>query len=97
MEIGDHGVEGGEQGERQNCMETYCNGNFLKYMKVILMRSQNNKEDGVPNDCLLPPHEASSARTGLHLINLLVKNVPWKPKVVTKLIYVSQQMNSLHC
>ena len=40
------GVDGHLSGER----EIWCSGNFLKYMKVILMRLLSNEGDRVPSD-----------------------------------------------
>ena len=56
----------------RNLMETYCSENFLKYTKVILMKPPNIEGNRVPVNHL-SPNEASSRRTGLHSIKLLVK------------------------
>ena len=66
---------GGVGGEE---VETYCNGNFLKYMKVILMKSPNNVGSEVPTGHLSSPSEAFSSRTGLYPIELLAKGITWK-------------------
>lgn len=42
------------------------------------MESPNNTRDNVTTRHLLPPCETSSARNGLHLIELLAKGTPWK-------------------
>lgn len=33
---------------KKDVKETQCSENFLKYMKVILMKSPNNEGDGTP-------------------------------------------------
>jgi hypothetical protein len=55
--------------------ETQCSGNFLSYMKVILMKPLNNEGDRVPARHLLSPKEVSSIVTGLFPIELLAKGV----------------------
>ena len=58
---------------------TYCNGNFQQYMKkVILIKSLNNRMQGVPISYLWSPNESSKIYTGLHSVELLLKGVPWK-------------------
>lgn len=47
--------------------------NFLKYMKVTLMRPPNNGRDRVPTGQLFSPNKASSTGTGVHSIELLTK------------------------
>lgn len=44
-------------------METKCNGNFLKYMKGILMKQPNDRRERDPIGHLLSTKEASSAQT----------------------------------
>lgn len=39
------GETAGIEGHLRDDMEIKCNGNFLKYVKMILMRSPNNGED----------------------------------------------------
>jgi hypothetical protein len=46
-------------------MEIVCNGNFLKYMEVIQMKSPNN-EDRVLTVHLLSPNQVSSISRDLH-------------------------------
>lgn len=50
--------------------------NFLKYMKVFIIKSPNNRIDGVPVDHFLSPNKISRFETGSHPIELLVKEVP---------------------
>lgn len=77
---------GKECGERQlelrdileGGMEIWCNGNFLKYMKAIRMKSPNSGGDRVPTGHLLSPKETSNTKTGLQPIDLWVKGDPWK-------------------
>ena len=53
--------------------------NFLKYIKVILMKSLSIAGCGVPTDLLLSPNEPFCTRTELHTINyMLAKGVLWK-------------------
>lgn len=58
--------------------KSYCNGNFLKYRKVILIKSPNNRIDGISIRYLLSPNKSSKTETGSHPIELLVKGIPWK-------------------
>lgn len=55
-------------------METQCNGNFLKYIEVMLMRSINNGRTSTDN--LLSPSKASNSGAGLHSIELLTNRIP---------------------
>lgn len=57
-------------------METRCGGDFLKQVKVILMKSPNNGRDGVLTGQMLPPKQALSAGTGLYPMELLAIAVP---------------------
>ena len=50
----------------RHCMEIVCNGNFLKYMEVIQMKSPNNEEDRVPTVHLLSPNQVSIIGRDLH-------------------------------
>lgn len=43
------------------------------------MKSPNNRGSRAPPGHLLSPDEASSTRTGLHLIELVAKGTPWEP------------------
>lgn len=40
--------------------------NFLKYMKMTLIKTSNSEVYGVPTDYLLSPSKASSTGTGLN-------------------------------
>ena len=42
------------------------------------MKLPNNEGDRAPTGCLLLPNEASSTRNGLHLTEVLAKEVSWK-------------------
>lgn len=44
------------------------------------MESPDNGRDRAPIRHLSPPKENPSARNGLHLIKLLVKEAPWNPQ-----------------
>jgi hypothetical protein len=57
---------------------TYCSGNMLESMKVILMRSPRRRRDGVSTVHLLLPGKASRGRNRLSSIDLLAKGAPWK-------------------
>ena len=58
------GVDGHLSGER----EIWCSGNFLKYMKVILMRLLSNEGDRVPTGHLC--HQTMLLVPGLNYIQL---------------------------
>lgn len=75
---GIHGQSGRIQKYLRDGMEPYCNGNFLNYMKVILMKSPNNKGNRIPNSYRLSANEASHTKTGLRSFELLAKGVSWK-------------------
>lgn len=47
-------------------------------MQIISMKSPNNGGDGTLNGHRSSPNEASSTRIGLHLIEWLLKGVPWE-------------------
>lgn len=47
-------------------------------MKVIKIKLPNNERDRLQTRHRLSPNEASSTRTGLHLIELLGQRSPWK-------------------
>lgn len=74
-------------------METRCGGDFLKHVKVILMKSPNNERDGVLTGQMLPLKEALSAGTGLYPMELLAIAVP---RAVTKWKDCSPQTDSKH-
>ena len=59
-------------------MEIQSIGNFLKCMKVLLIRSPIMEGYGVPTGPLLSPNESSSTGIGLLLIELLIKGIPWQ-------------------
>lgn len=67
------------EGHLRGGKETQCNGNFLKYMKASLglMKSLRSLGDRMPTGNLLLPNEASGYGTGLYLIELLAKGIPW--------------------
>ena len=44
------------------------------------MKSPNNGRDRAPTEHLLSPNEASRTTNGLHLIELLAKEIPQTPK-----------------
>lgn len=52
--------------------------NFLKYMKVTLVKFLSNEEDRVPVGPFLIPKEASCTGTRLYPIELLVKGFLWR-------------------
>ena len=43
------------------------------------MESPNNLRDKTATRHLLPPNETSSVGNGFHLIELFIKEAPWKP------------------
>lgn len=43
------------EGHLRGGMETQCSVNVLKYMKVFLVKSPKNEEDGIPTSCFLSP------------------------------------------
>lgn len=53
-------------------------GNFLNYMKVILIGCSNNGGDRIPAGHFLLPNESSSTKMALHSMQLLAKVVPQK-------------------
>lgn len=57
------------EGHFKDNMETQHSANFLKYMKMILMKSLNNEGNGVPTGHLLLPKEVSSMGTGYIQLN----------------------------
>lgn len=58
-----------------NTVETLT---LYTYIKTIEMKSPNSKRDRTPTSHFLSPNKASSTRTGLHLVELLGKGVPWE-------------------
>lgn len=70
------GETAGIESHLRNGMRNFCSGNFINYMKAVLMKSPNGG-NGVPTGHLLSPNEASRTRTCLHSIELLAKGVPW--------------------
>lgn len=71
---GMQGEMGKIEGYLKGGVETQCSGNFLKYMKVTLMMSQNNEGDRAVTDHL-SPNKAFNTRTGLYLIEFQAKGV----------------------
>ena len=52
------------EGHLRENMRTYCSGNIIKYIKVILMNSPNNEEDRVPTHYLLSLNKSLSRKMG---------------------------------
>lgn len=63
-------------------MEALHIGNFLKYMKVTLMRSPNNEEDTSLTGHLLLVNTAPSIRIGLHSMKLFAEKAPYEPQTI---------------
>lgn len=80
------GLRAGLQGETARIaehlgddMEISCSGNFLKYMKVILIRCPNIGGDEVPTGHPLSAKEASNTVTEMHSVEFFAsKGVQWK-------------------
>jgi hypothetical protein len=57
---------------------TVCIPKIYAYLEMIEMKLSNNWSDWAPISHLLPSNKASNQKIGLHLIELLVKGVPWE-------------------
>jgi hypothetical protein len=87
VEVKERGREG-EWGQRhlkwRAIWEAVWNPNTVEASYNILMCEDDlteiakSKEEQAPTGHLLPSNEASNARIGLHLIELLARGVPWE-------------------
>ena len=76
LRVGMQGEKSGFEGYLKSDLEPQCSGNFLKYMKLILMRSLNNGGPEVQTSRLLSTNKTSNTR--LHSTELLANGVSWK-------------------
>ena len=64
-------------------MGTLYSRNFLKHVKVILMRFLNKMRDRVPTSYILSTNKTPSTETTLRPIELLAKERdPWKSQII---------------
>lgn len=52
------------EGHLEEDTRTYCSGNIIKYIKVILMNSPNNEGERVPTHYLLSLNKSLSRKLG---------------------------------